>query len=160
MKNITITLYDYSELSPDAKEYAHRVWNEGDDLPFLDEAMKDWAVELLERAGMKVEEAKPFYSLGYSQGDGAMIEGIMEWSGKRYQVKQSGHYSHERSTAIECLDDDGDTEAFEAAYIPVCVELAKRGYSYIEEQQSEEAFIDACEANGYTFEESGRMRNA
>lgn len=165
MKTVALNLYEYSELSKEAQEYAHSQWNEHDDMPFLSECMDEKAGDLITEAGMTIEDMKVFYSLSWSQGDGAMIEGLFTWEGNEYRVKHSGHYYHERSTTIDCVSDEdgnstGDEKAFEEAYVPVCKALARFGYDCIEAEQSEQAFIDACEANEYTFEANGRMRNA
>jgi len=44
-------------------------------------------------------------------------------------------------------------------YAAICKKIERAGYDEIEYQQSEEAFREVCEANGYTFEKDGRMRN-
>lgn len=166
MKTVSLTLYNYEELSEEAKKKAHSKWNENDDMPFLSDCMKEKACDLITEAGMTVEDMKVFYCLSWSQGDGAMIEGLFTWEGNEYRVKHTGHYYHERSTIIDAISEDedgnttGDEKAFEEAYIPVCTALARFGYDYIEAEQSEQSFIDACEANEYTFEEDGTMRNA
>ncbi len=167
MKKIQIELYNYSELSKEARKNAHDAWNRNDDMPFLSEEMKEQARELIEEAGMKIEDMKVYYSLSYSQGDGAMIEGFFTWKGNEYRVKNSGYHCHERSTTIECVTEDedgnaqGDENAFEEEmYVPVCKKLARFGYDCIEAEREEQTFIDACEDNGYTFEANGTMRNA
>lgn len=47
----------------------------------------------------------------------------------------------------------------ETIYLDICKKLENLGYLQIEYEQSEEAFIENCEANDYTFEENGKMRN-
>ena len=47
----------------------------------------------------------------------------------------------------------------EDIYIDICKQLENTGYSQIKWEQSEEAFIDSCQANDYTFEINGKMNN-
>jgi hypothetical protein len=44
-------------------------------------------------------------------------------------------------------------------YLALCKKLEKQGYDEIEYQQSEESFKETCQANDYTFEVNGNMRN-
>ncbi len=47
----------------------------------------------------------------------------------------------------------------ESIYIDLCTKLKNEGYEEIEYQTSEEAIIEIFEANEYTFEADGTMRN-
>lgn len=171
MKTITIDLYTYNELSPIAKEKALREWSVGEPT-FLTDDLREYIYEELnaqEYSALGVATSKkptivPLYSLSHSQGDGLMFEADVEdKKGNVYTIKHYGHYYHERSASISGVDKDGediDTKNFEEnVYIPICKKVAQRGYDEIEYAQSEEAFIDACECNDYTFEVDGTMRN-
>lgn len=182
MKTKTINLYTIKELSKEAQEKAHRNYTKDNDYPFLGEAMKEHLIDLLAENGIQEldkEKTRVFYSLGYSQGDGAMFEGVFEYGSalekvggqwKRYQVivKQSGHYYHYNSKTLEITSgDDIANEADEAVYKefdedfykPICKKLEKYGYDWIEEEDSIEHFVDECEQNGWTFREDGTMEN-
>lgn len=109
--------------------------------------------------------AKVYYSLGHCQGDGVMFEGTFEWKGWIVNVKHSGHYYHSHSKVIELSNDNGDEptqadeNAFEIIYQDICKRLEKTGYEYIDDVQTEEYFEEQCNANNWTFEEDGTMRN-
>ena len=110
MKQITINLYNFNELSESAKEKAIQDWIEHDDLPFLEGAMDDYLIDLLIDNGIESDNAKTFYSLSYCQGDGAMFEGSFMYQGVSIVAKQSGHYYHCSSKQLdfdyEGLSDD------------------------------------------------------
>lgn len=180
MKTKTINLYNLEELSKEAQKKAHNKWIENNEYYFLEESMTEYVKEeLLKKHNLTAEDITVRYSLSCCQGDGAMVEGDFgfEYEGLAYVavVKHSGHYYHERSTSIEIfkLDIDNDRgdipdsvsyadldKYFEyTLYIPMCKELAKFGYEFIEGEDSFESFKDSCEANGYTFLENGTMEN-
>lgn len=172
MKTKTIQLYEYSELSPEAKEKAlatHR--SEGFDGYELQVYLDIRAGELLEKHGI-VPEAGTFtkllYSLGHSQGDGLMFEGSFTFKNNSLTIKQWGHYLHSYSKQITWHDFTGEEKEpeeekiaaeFEKAYQAICKELEKEGYAHIEEVESEGYFIELCNANEYTFREDGVMEN-
>jgi len=166
MKKITreYTLYNFDELSQEAKDNARNKFNENEDYPFLQADLRENIHEELIERGYSHETITPFYSLSYCQGDGLMFEGVVtDKDGNTYTIKHRGHYYHERSSQIEGEDKDGneiDTKDFEEnVYIPICKLVRDRGYSEIEYQQSEEHFAEICEANDYTFLSDGTMMN-
>lgn len=172
MKEITIKLYSYDELTPEAQERALRDWNEYNDDPFMQSHMINLLGEELDERGIKYgyprRDLDVRYSLGHSQGDGFMFEGTVEWQGMEARIKHRGHYYHSYSKEIDWYNLEGeeidpeesDRDAFEKIYQEVCAVMERKGYEYIEWLTSEENFRDACEANEYTFEENGKMRNA
>ncbi len=179
MKEITIKLYEYDELSEESKARALKDWNEYNDDPLMQSHMINLLKEELEERGIAydTDSMDVRYSLSNSQGDGFMFEGILYpdyGAGRCYtaKIKHSGHYYHKYSRSIEWLDSDTAEEASETegeegkdfatfikAYEEVCDKMEQAGYEYIEWLQSEENFSEACEANEYTFEENGTMRN-
>lgn len=177
-KTTVIKLYNFDELSPEAQKVAHEEWKKGNDYMFLSDCMNERLYELLKenniidtndtsKAGTKPTPV--MYSLSYSQGDGAMFEGRFKWRDYIAVVKHSGHYYHYNSKTIAMYKDDGINndeisdqkiiDEFNEIYVSICKKLARYGYDFIEYQDSLEAFIEACEANGYTFEENGTMNN-
>jgi len=56
-------------------------------------------------------------------------------------------------------EDDKCVKDFEKIYQRICKELEKNGYGFIEWEDSEESFIDACSANDWTFRANGDMEN-
>ena len=165
MKTTTINLYDYKELDEKARAKALSNWNEDNDFPFLEECMLESLSEQLQKEKIEPIKEKITYSLGYSQGDGAMFYGSYKWKGYDVEIQHSGNYSHSYSKTIRI--EKGEKEAsektykqFEAIFQNICKTLEKYGYDVIEQEQSEENFIETCEANEYTFESDGTMRNA
>lgn len=168
MKSITKTyqVYDYSELSEKAQRRALNKWNDGNDFPMLQSILQDECGELLKEHNIKCTSNFPtvLYSLSNAQGDGLMFEGSFEWEGYEIKISHEGHYYHSHSKSITVTNGDwksaNDEKAFEDIYQSVCKKLEKFGYDLIEEETSEERFIDECNENGYTFLEDGTMLNA
>lgn len=172
MKTKTISLYEYSELSPKAKEKALSKWQETVDNPLLQSHMINVLKEKLEERGIKydTDSIDVRYSLSNSQGDGFMFEGELVWGKYTIYIKHGGgRYYHSNSALVEVqetdnlgfhMDDDHeDVKKFDALYQEICKEMERIGYDEIEYEQSEESFINACEANEYTFREDGTMEN-
>ncbi len=168
MKTITkeYKVYNFDELTQEAKDKARNNWNKNDDIPFLLEDIRDRLSELLEENKI-TGEPRIFYSLSYCQGDGVMFEGYFEWNGYSLDIKHSGHYYHSYCKTLDITDEEGNQPetdepelAFESIYQDICKELEKYGYDVIETAQSEENFKDICEANEYTFLEDGTMFNS
>ncbi len=172
MKKITreIELYEYSELSKEAKKKALDTWNETNDLPFMQSMLNDECGQLLKENGITCTSNHPvcLYSLAHCQGDGLMFQGSFIWYGHSVKVKHSGHYYHSHSKTVDItkIVDGQEIEAseneyaeFEAVYQSICKELATIGYDFIESETSEERFIDECNANEWTFTKDGVMDN-
>ena len=176
MKQKTIQLYDFEELSDEAKERALNDYNENNDYLFLEDYLNEYLNELLEEAEIKTDNSKLFYSLGYCQGDGICFEGNFEYKGFNISVGHQGNYYHKNSVFIEVEnpnddeDDDLKTDLseiltdeieakFQAIYNEICDKIEKAGYEEIEYNQSEENFKELCEANEYTFRATGEMDN-
>lgn len=176
MQQKTITLYEYSELSPESKKRAHENYiHEDFDGTALQVHLDNFIGELLEKHGIvpvstadkKYESkyAKIFYSLSHSQGDGAMFEGTFHWKEYTVNIKQSGRYYHSNSKEITLYERDTLAEneveeaAFEVIYQSICKELEREGYSQIEDLQSEAYFIEECNSNEWTFREDGTREN-
>ena len=168
MKTISIKLYEYSELSKEAKAKALAEWNdENNDYLFLEEDIKDTCTTLLTKYGITGDPVEVSYSLSYCQGDGAMFYGTFTWKDYSIKINHVGRYSHSNSKEIEILNEktginapEAAERAFEIIYQSICEAMETRGYAHIEAERSEEFFISACEANDYTFEADGTMRNA
>ncbi len=164
MKTKTIKLYEYSELSKEVKKKALAKWNETNDNPIMQSHMINLLKEKLDERGIKydVDSIDVRYSLSYSQGDGFMFEGIIEWEGAKLKIKHSGRYYHSYSKNVEEIEQfksENQAVAFEKVYQAICKEMEQAGYDEIEYQQSEEMFVETCEISGYTFRENGVMEN-
>lgn len=90
------TVYEFDELSDDAKQKAIDQYREGQDFPWLSDDMSNHLEELLAKHGITYDMTpNVYYSLSYSQGDGAMFEGKLYWKAWQVEVKQMGMYYHE-----------------------------------------------------------------
>jgi len=168
-------LFTFDELTQKAKDKARENYNKGSDYPFLPDDMNERLHELLEENGIvdTNDTSKPgtkptpvLYSLSYSQGDGAMFEGVFEWNGYTVTVKHQGHYYHYNSKTIDIVDEEGNEpetdeplNAFNEVYVNICKELESYGYAEIAHEDSEESFAELCEANEYTFLADGTIMN-
>jgi len=165
MKTITKTIevYEFNELSEEAKQKAISDFNEVIDYPFLTDDLREYIHEELTEKGFIYDKITPLYSLSHSQGDGLMFESTVSKDGSTYTIKHSGRYYHERSTNITGEDGQGneiDTKDFEEnVYIPICEAVARRGYDFIEYTMSEEYMQETCDANEYTFTKKGVMES-
>lgn len=173
MKTLTINLYEYSELTDEAKEKALNEWHK-DNVNYDDPLMQSHMINLLKE---KLDECKieydedsidVRYSLSHSQGDGFMFEGKLVYKGTPVFIKHNGnaHYYHSKTADIDFSNENGEVNiseeecnAFYEEYNSICKELEKIGYDEIEYQQSAEYFEQECETNEWTFEDNGKMRN-
>lgn len=170
MKTKTINVYEYNELSKEAKRRALNDWRNKYDNLFLQSELQGECNELIKNYGIECTSNFPIclYSLSYCQGDGLMFYGTFKWKQYVVDIKHSGHYYHSYSKFIELTDEskedetdasDEDYKAFEAIYQEICKKLEQQGYDMIESENSEEYFIDMCEANEWTFTSDGVMEN-
>jgi len=165
-KQVPITVYEFKELNPKAKEYAKKLWYEDEDYPFLSDDLTEFIKTELENAGIQYDKLKVLYDLGYSQGSGLCFEGNFVYKNTRIIVKQSGHYYHSNSVSFdfedenyESIDENETTNEFKGIYKDICRKAEKAGYKEIEYRMTDEEFDELCDANGYNFYESGKMAN-
>jgi len=163
MKTITkeYKVYEFKELSREAKDKAIETWyTDIEGFDFLSDDMKSELEILLQDAGVEVIElGKIYYDLSYSQGSGAMFEGIYKWQEKEFTVKHSGHYYHYNSKTIDTEANKALEDAFNLLYVSICKKLEKFGYSVIEYRMNDDEFQEHCEANEYQFLENGKLFN-
>jgi hypothetical protein len=163
MEIIETKVYEFDELSEEAKESAREWYRSGNDYYFLSEQMDEKLHELLKKNKIKCDNPKINYSLSYCQGDGAMFEGTIKWKSYTATIKQSGHYYHYNSKDISTLESiktgkyasDEVEQEFEELYVKICKELANYGYECIEYENSDASVDETIRANGYTFTETG-----
>ena len=167
------TVYAFEELSDDAKEKAIAEQRDGE-YEVIDEWLGDELVDKLVtllaknkmtrviRGGV-TETPKVYYSLGYSQGDGAMFEGEVSWRGYTAIITHAGRYYHYNSRDIELVTAFGDEasskayDQFDDIYIAICKELERYGYSTIESAISDENIIENIKLGAYEFYADGRI---
>jgi hypothetical protein len=163
----THTVYSFDELDDTAKAKAiekQREFEQEFSNDWLPDAMADKLAELLEANGLKCDDAKIYYSLGYSQGDGAMFEGTVSWHKYRVDIRQNGHYYHYNSKHFDVTDEDTGDYAdnniemeFNDIYTDICKDLERYGYDCLEQAESDETIIDSINANEYEFYSDGSM---
>ena len=122
MKQITTTVYNFSELSDKAKEKARQWWR--DSFEFDASSILDDAKEIGEFLGYDISEI--YYSGFSSQGDGACFKGT--WRGSDLKIndfKSSYPIQHEELHKI------GEALAREVATFPIASLTVKhRGHYY------------------------------
>lgn len=161
MTKLTRTLYHYADLTPEAQAKAREWYISTDDLPFLEEDMRNYVTDQIINEGYTLEnDLKVFYSLSHCQGDGASFSVNLTKDGKWYYVKQSDpHYVHENTISVTADDGEGneiDAEAVEEQMRAIARNVAKYGYSVIKDAHSDETIAEAMEANEYTFTSTGQ----
>jgi len=161
------TVYGFDELAKDVQakvieKFAQDEYEHG--LNFMTEDMTAYLLdELLPRHKMKTNNAKIYYRLSYSQGDGAMFEGTIQWRGYTVSIRQSGHYYHYNSKEFTIETRHGNDakesvyDLFNDLYVEICKDLAKYGYEYIDGATSIETVTENIRANEYEFYEDGRL---
>ena len=187
MKTIETTVYNFDELSDEAKMAAIQEWYKDEDYPFLSDDIDGF----LEEKDPYFLDHKTSYSLSWCQGDGLSFEGILDvekWCKEKTQIRASfipvlascldirssgncGHYTYAHrdqiSMDIDTFKDYPNIEALCEAilkevrdyYMELCGEAEKYGYSILEYRMSEQEFSEMCAANEYTFLSDGRMKN-
>lgn len=158
------TVYEFDELSKEAQETAISNYRDGEDYPWLSDDMSNTMEALLKKNKITYEfTPNVYYSLSYSQGDGAMIEGTVKWKAWTATIKHSGLYYHYNSKDITLESTKTGKEAdqktydqFNDIYVEICKELERAGYAYIEEATSDENIAQFLREMDYEFYEDGR----
>lgn len=164
-----IKLYDFNELSTQAKNEAITKWYEHEDYAYMETDLFESLKALLEQHKIHVrneEKFEQYYSLSYSQGDGYYFIGKFKWKGYYVTITHhSNHYYHKNTVMFYIETNYGNPAKqkvyndFRKLYDSICDELEKEGYGILEYRMSHEEFNDLCEANDYTFLENGIMEN-
>lgn len=182
MKTITIKFeaYDINELKelhPEGYKKAYSNFKDGNEYFFLEDNMNERLKELLEENNIKYRKypqnvglPEVMYSLSHCQGDGACFTGVFQYKNITAYITHKGNYCHSYSTTIECQETNNlgfhtdeseeiykEEAEFHTIYQKICEELEEFGYSFIEYEDSEERFIENCEANEYYFSEDGEI---
>ncbi len=165
MKTREYKVYQFKELSEEAKENAIRIWYESEDYPFLSDDLTESCKTLLE--GNKIQYNNDLnlgYSLSCCQGDGLNFTGNFQW--KKYDIKitHSWRYPFASSSDISIVNEEGEDienvkirEQFKNIYLNICNELEKEGYGILEYRMNDEEFTELCEWNDYWFLDNGKM---
>lgn len=169
MRTIKTNLYTFDELSKEAKEKAIK-----DQQASLNDMIEDWLSdylkedleEMLEKLGIDGNIKDLFYSLSYSQGDGLCFTGNFTWENWQVSITHRGNYYYSSSANIDIyeidtpLTDDNYNQILERItkiYETICKDLEDNGYSYIEQETSEERAIEYIQDNQFEFYEDGTL---
>jgi len=163
MKTKTYTVYKFEELPKDSQELAINKWRDDEEFIFLPDDMQYHLDELLKKH--KIEgKANCYFSLSYSQGDGAMFEGSFDWKEYSIVIKQSGNYYHSYSKVVDIYDEEDIQiympkieEDFEDLYQEICKDLEEYGYDVMKTAQEDENIIDILKSNDYDFTLDGQI---
>lgn len=147
MKEITKTykLYKFEELDKEIQEELIKEEAEQQYKLFcnfeLQELMIEEAKELLQKYfGDKATYKQVYYDLSYCQGSGAMIEFDVEYYKNIFEVRQHGHYYHERAfntinkNWFKELSPKTLTNLYDKI-VNMNSELVKYGYSLLEDEE-------------------------
>lgn len=187
MRTIETTLYDFNELSTEAKQVAIQKWYENEDYPWLENDMR----EFLNEKDPYFYDKKIQYSLCYCQGDGLSFSSkfdLEKWLNEKTELKASvkkalcelvqissrgncsNHYPFASRSDIE-MDFGNNYKEYknierladiilaqiQTYYMDICKEAESYGYSVIEYRMTESEFDELCQANEYEFTEDGKL---
>lgn len=188
METITINAYSIKELTGTAQQRAKENIYEILEDVFLDtiqnEISEYFIPEFIYSKGFYAENV--FYSLSYSQGDGAMFEGrvndISKFATNKRAIKvlneygvyakftHKGRYYHEKSYDFTLdfpelkpnqyrLKDEFEKieQNIIYAYEETCKEIYEQIAQHHEAHASEENIFDFADGNGYQFNERGHI---
>ena len=144
----TFNLYSFDELAKEVKEKVIEREAKGigemDCEFYLKEYMQERAEELLAKNfGKNATFKNAYFSLGYCQGDGAMIEFDLIYCGKKLEITHNrGLYFHANSFKIVELEQNLTERQYRNLKTKIYnmnLKLEKIGYNFIEEDRTAEA---------------------
>jgi hypothetical protein len=164
MKTVTYKVYEFSELSDEAKKAAISQWYENEDYPMLEDNLTELVSELLHEKGISFQNLSVLYSLSCCQGDGLCFTGTFEKDENTMKITHSARYYYAKSVDMDFFDESGENidevEELKNIYFEICKKAEKAGYDELEYRMTFDEFQDHCKANNYTFTQSGKMDNA
>ena len=160
MKTITVNLYQFSELSEQAKKYAINKHYENEQYPFLSEDLIEFLKETLKENNCEFDNLKLYYSLSYSQGDGLCFIGELTKNNKTLILKHYSHYYYSTSVNMQFIDNETGDEIetdneLKNIYLSTCNKLEEYGYSILEYRMNIDEFTEFSDLNEYLYYENG-----
>lgn len=188
METITINLYAFNELTEQAKkkaiEYVKTILDDDFVYDIQDDIENYIRPEFINSKGFDADNV--YYSLSYSQGDGAMFEGrvndiskfttnkraikVINEFGVYARFKHMGRYYHEKSYELTVdfpelkptqyrLKEEFEKieENIRDIYEETCKQIYKQIQSHYEFMLSDENAIEYINSNELTFTEKGEM---
>jgi hypothetical protein len=167
MKEITLKVYEYKDLTENAQSKALDELKEQYEYYFdIKDSLQEYYLEQLELHNLVEDrDNNLLYSLSHSQGDGVCFEGVYSWRYKdedySIKVEHNGRYYHKRSVTICIEDSNGEdvTEliymAFREKYHSICDDIERFGYQLIEDSESKESIEELCSDAEVVFNKYG-----
>ena len=187
MKTIETVVYDFEELSDEAKQRAIDKWYEQEEYFDLHADI----MYFLDEIDPYFTDKEIAYSLNNSQGDGLSFSGkldLRKWLDEKTALKTSvknalcelvsisstgnrGRYCFaDRGQIVLDFDDNFERPNIELLAAKICAEIADHyvficgkaeqyGYDILEYRMTEQEFSELCHANEYTFLQDGTMKN-
>jgi hypothetical protein len=169
MKTIETVVYNFDELTKEAKEKAIQKYYENEDYSFLPDDLMRQFKYLAEENGITYADIRLLYSLSYSQGDGLCFTGTIRKNGINLFLTHNWRYYYAKSVHMVFTEDESGEEVepetnelafdLQTLYLDICSILEKLGYGILEYRMDNEEFLEMCEANDYTFLPDGTMKN-
>lgn len=161
MRIIETKIFNFNELSPEAKETAIEKYYENEEYHFLGDDLLESCKEYLREKECTYYDIKVFYSLCNCQGDGLVFEGeVYNKEGETMRLKHTGRYYHSKSVNMEFFNTEGnevdEIQSLKNIYFEICNKLEEEGYSIIEYRMKEDEFNDLSEANQWEYTETGK----
>lgn len=152
----TIKIYNFDELSKETQEKLiekgiENLYNDYLEWYLYDD-MYEKANELLEKyfKNNKPELKNIYYSLSFSQGDGAMFEFNLYYYNKYIRIKQHGHYCHSRSFIIDTYElTEKQEQQLYNKILSMFKELEDYGWNLVEYTPEKEDVIEYLKENEY-----------
>lgn len=167
MREVTQKIYQFNELKPEIQKKIidkHRQENTFFDEMIFREHMNYMWEELLRLYKIEPKRnEKLYYNLNHCQGDGVCFVGGFQWNDYYVKITHQGHYYHEKSVDFQIEDNEGNDvqedvySEFQNLFENICGELEDKGYSYLDETETEEYIKQNIEINEYEYYEDGRM---
>ena len=186
MRIKTYQVYEFKELSREAKQKAIDLYYETEDYPFLSEDLTE-EIHQLDTLGI-FSDIKISYSLSNCQGDGLSFSASIDFlkflnnrglrldeidllSNAVYKFQSRGnnnHYCYASKSDITYEENESHKDEVWAIidklkeeitdyYLDICRKVEKQGYSILEYRMTEAEFQECCESNGYEFLENGKL---
>jgi len=169
MKTIETVVYNFDELTKEAKEKAIQKYYEQEDYSFLSDDLYDQFCVLAEENGITYDAIKLLYSLSCSQGDGLCFTGTIRKNGINLFLTHNWRYYYAKSVNMVFTEDESGEEVepetnelafdLQTLYLDICSKLERIGYDILEYRMDDEEFLELCEANEYIFLPDGTMKN-
>lgn len=155
----------FDDLDDKGKEKAREWYKSIDDMPFLDEYIRDTIHEKMEEKGYIIDEYSfsVRYSLSYCQGDGVSFACMFHKGKHNYEAYfGNSNYVHEMTMDVKKLLEDYEEQddlIVTERLRKIAKETERLAYKFIECEQSDENVDDDILVNKYTFTLEGERMN-